>query len=142
MNEQLAKPLNEMIRGAQIEVPEQIRKMIEKSIDNTRTSWDVVSSSLNNAATSQTNATKTLSDQVWHNMTTNFDATLDMAQALTKAKTLSEVQSVQANFFREHITRTMNQWNEWLNFSMKLSEEAAATVSAMATAAKRTAKRR
>jgi len=67
---------------------------------------------------------------------------LDAAQALAKARTLSEAQNVQANFIHDHMTRTMKQWNDWFNLSMRVSEEAAATVSTMATAATRTAKKR
>jgi len=142
VNEQLAKPLNDMIQGAQIQVPEQVREMIEEGLKNTRNSWDVISSSAKDAATVQAKAIKTLGDQVLQNMTANFEATLDAAQALAKARTLSEAQNVQANLIRDHMTRTMKQWNEWLNLSMSVSEEAAATVSTMATAATRTAKKR
>ena len=141
MNEQLVKPLNDMIRGAQIQMPEQIREMVEEGLKNTRTSWDTISSSLNDAAVVQSNATQALGDQVLSNMTTNFDATLDAVQALTKAKTLSDVQNIQANFVRDHMTRTMKQWNEWMGLSMKVGQDAAATVSSMATAATRAAKR-
>ena len=141
MNEQLAKPLNDMIRGAQIQMPEQIREMVEEGLKNTRTSWDAISSSLNNAAAVQTNATQALGDQVVSNMTTNIDATLDAVQALTKARTLSDVQSIQANFVQDHMARSMKQWNEWMSLSMKIGESAAATVSSMASAATRTAKR-
>ena len=141
MNEQLAKPLNDMIRGAQIQMPEQIREMVEEGLKNTRTSWDAISSSLNNAAAVQTNATQALGDQVVSNMTTNIDATLDAVQALTKARTLSDVQSIQANFVQDHMARMMKQWNEWMSLSMKVGENAAATVSSMATAATRAAKR-
>ena len=141
MNQQLAKPLNDMIRGAQIQMPEQIREMVEEGLKNTRTSWDAISSSLNNAAAVQTNATQALGDQVVSNMTTNIDATLDAVQALTKARTLSDVQSIQANFVQDHMARSMKQWNEWMSLSMKIGESAAATVSSMASAATRTAKR-
>jgi len=141
VNEQLAKPLNDMIRGAQIQMPEQIREMVEEGLKNTRTSWDAISSSLNNAAAVQTNATQALGDQVVSNMTTNIDATLDAVQALTKARTLSDVQSIQANFVQDHMARSMKQWNEWMSLSMKIGESAAATVSSMASAATRTAKR-
>jgi hypothetical protein len=142
VNEQLAKPLNDMIQGAQIQVPEQVREMIEEGLKNTRTSWGAISSSAKNAAAVQTKAIKTLGDQVLQNMTANFDATLDAAQALAKARTLSEAQNVQANFFRDHMARTMKQWNEWLNLSISVSEEAAVTVSTMATAVTQTAKKR
>jgi hypothetical protein len=141
VNEQLAKPLNDMIRGAQIQMPEQIREMVEEGLKNTRTSWDAISSSLNDAAVVQTNATQALGDQVVSNMTTNIDATLDAVQALTKARTLSDVQSIQANFVQDHMARSMKQWNEWMSLSMKIGESAAATVSSMASAATRTAKR-
>ncbi len=141
MNQQLAKPLNDMIRGAQIQMPEQIREMVEEGLKNTRTSWDAISSSLNNAAAVQTNATQALGDQVVSNMTTNIDATLDAVQALTKARTLSDVQTIQANFVQDHMARMMTQWNEWMSLSMKVGENAAATVSSMATAATRAAKR-
>lgn len=141
MNEQLAKPLNDMIRGAQIQMPEQIREMVEEGLKNTRTSWDAISSSLNDAAAVQTNATQALGDQVVSNMTTNIDATLDAVQALTKARTLSDVQSIQANFVQDHMARMMKQWNEWMSLSMKVGENAATTVSSMATAATRAAKR-
>jgi len=141
VNEQLAKPLNDMIRGAQIQMPEQIREMVEEGLKNTRTSWDAISSSLNDAAAVQTNATQALGDQVVSNMTTNIDATLDAVQALTKARTLSDVQSIQANFVQDHMARSMKQWNEWMSLSMKIGESAAATVSSMASAATRTAKR-
>ena len=142
MNEQLAKPLNDMIRGAQIQMPEQIREMVEEGLKNTRTSWDAISSSLNDAAVVQTNATQALGDQVVSNMTTNIDATLDAVQALTKARTLSDVQSIQANFVQDHMARMMKQWNEWMSLSMKVGEEAASTVSAMATPSTRIAKKR
>ncbi len=141
MNQQLAKPLNDMIRGAQIQMPEQIREMVEEGLKNTRTSWDAISSSLNNAAAVQTNATQALGDQVVSNMTTNIDATLDAVQALTKARTLSDVQTIQANFVQDHMARMMTQWNEWMSLSMKVGENAAATASSMATAATRAAKR-
>ena len=141
MNQQLAKPLNDMIRGAQIQVPEQIREMVEEGLKNTRTSWDSISSSLNDAAAVQTNATQALGDQVVSNMTTNIDATLDAVQALTKARTLSDVQGIQAKFVQDHMARMMTQWNEWMSLSMKVGENAAATVSSMATAATRAAKR-
>ena len=141
MNQQLAKPLNDMIRGAQIQMPEQIREMVEEGLKTTRTSWDAISSSLNNAAAAQTNATQALGDQVVSNMTTNIDATLDAVQALTKARTLSDVQTIQANFVQDHMARMMTQWNEWMSLSMKVGENAAATVSSMATAATRAAKR-
>jgi hypothetical protein len=141
VNQQLAKPLNDMIRGAQIQMPEQIREMVEEGLKNTRTSWDAISSSLNNAAAVQTNATQALGDQVVSNMTTNIDATLDAVQALTKARTLSDVQTIQANFVQDHMARMMTQWNEWMSLSMKVGENAAATVSSMATAATRAAKR-
>jgi len=141
VNEQLAKPLNDMIRGAQIQMPEQIREMVEEGLKNTRTSWDAISSSLNDAAVVQTNATQALGDQVVSNMTTNFDATLDAVEALTRARTLSDVQSIQANFVQDHMARMMKQWNEWMSLSMKVGENAAATVSSMATAATRAAKR-
>ena len=142
MNEQLAKPLNDMIRNAQIQVPEQVRDMIEEGLKNTRTSWDAMSSSLNDAAVAQANASKALGDQFRHNMTANFDATSDAVQALTKAKTLSDVQNIQVNFVRDHTARMMKQWNDWLSLSMKVGEDAAASVSAMSTAATRTAKKR
>jgi len=142
VNEQLAKPLNDMIRSAQIQVPEQVRDMIEEGLKNTRTSWDAISSSLNDAAVAQTKATKAMGDQLLHNMNTNFDATSDAVQALTKAKTLSDVQNIQVNFVRDHTARMMKQWNDWLSLSMKVSEDAAAVVSTMATAATRTAKKR
>ncbi len=141
MNQQLAKPLNDMIRGAQIQVPEQIREMVEEGLKNTRTSWDAISSSLNDAAAVQTNATQALGDQVVSNMTTNIDATLDAVQALTKARTLSDVQSIQAKFVQDHMARMMKQWNEWMSLSMKVGQDTAATVSSMATTATRTAKR-
>ncbi len=141
MNEQLVKPLNDMIRGAQIQMPEQIREMVEEGLKNTRTSWDAISSSLNNAAAVQTNATQALGDQVVSNMTTNIDATLDAVQALTKARTLSDVQSIQAKFVQDHMARMMKQWNEWMSLSMKVGQDTAATVSSMATTATRTAKR-
>jgi hypothetical protein len=35
----------------------------------------------------------------------------------------------------------MKQWNEWVSLSMKVGENAATTVSSMATAATRAAKR-
>ncbi len=141
MNQQLAKPLNDMIRGAQIQMPEQIREMVEEGLKNTRTSWDAISSSLNDAAAVQTNATQALGDQVVSNMTTNIDATLDAVQALTKARTLSDVQSIQAKFVQDHMARMMKQWNEWMSLSMKVGQDTAATVSSMATTATRTAKR-
>ena len=141
MNQQLAKPLNDMIRGAQIQMPEQIREMVEEGLKNTRTSWDAISSSLNDAAAVQTNATQALGDQVASNMTTNIDATLDAVQALTKARTLSDVQSIQAKFVQDHMARMMKQWNEWMSLSMKVGQDTAATVSSMATTATRTAKR-
>ncbi len=141
MNQQLAKPLNDMIRGAQIQMPEQIREMVEEGLKTTRTSWDAISSSLNDAAAVQTNATQALGDQVVSNMTTNIDATLDAVQALTKARTLSDVQGIQAKFVQDHMARMMTQWNEWMSLSMKVGENAAATVSSMATAATRAAKR-
>ncbi|MCP4780334.1 MAG: hypothetical protein GY877_06145 [Hyphomicrobium sp.] len=141
VNQQLAKPLNDMIRGAQIQVPEQIREMVEEGLKNTRTSWDAISSSLNDAAAVQTNATQALGDQVVSNMTTNIDATLDAVQALTKARTLSDVQSIQAKFVQDHMARMMKQWNEWMSLSMKVGQDTAATVSSMATTATRTAKR-
>jgi hypothetical protein len=130
-----------MIRGAQIQMPEQIREMVEEGLKNTRTSWDAISSSLNDAAAVQTNATQALGDQVVSNMTTNIDATLDAVQALTKAKTLSDVQNIQVNFVQDHMARMMKQWNEWMSLSMKVGENAATTVSSMATAATRAAKR-
>lgn len=141
MNQQLAKPLNDMIRGAQIQMPEQIREMVEEGLKNTRTSWDAISSSLNNAAAVQTNATQALGDQVVSNMTTNIDATLDAVQALTKARTLSDVQSIQAKFVQDHMARMMKQWNEWMSLSMKVGQDTAATVSSMATTATRSTKR-
>ena len=141
MNQQLAKPLNDMIRGAQIQMPEQIREMVEEGLKTTRTSWDAISSSLNDAAAVQTNATQALGDQVASNMTTNIDATLDAVQALTKARTLSDVQSIQAKFVQDHMARMMKQWNEWMSLSMKVGQDTAATVSSMATTATRTAKR-
>jgi hypothetical protein len=141
VNQQLAKPLNDMIRGAQIQMPEQIREMVEEGLKNTRTSWDAISSSLNDAAAVQTNATQALGDQVASNMTTNIDATLDAVQALTKARTLSDVQSIQAKFVQDHMARMMKQWNEWMSLSMKVGQDTAATVSSMATTATRTAKR-
>ncbi|MES0404368.1 MAG: phasin family protein, partial [Hyphomicrobium sp.] len=85
--------------------------------------------------------TQALGDQVASNMTTNIDATLDAVQALTKARTLSDVQTIQANFVQDHMARMMTQWNEWMSLSMKVGENAAATVSSMATAATRAAKR-
>jgi hypothetical protein len=141
VNQQLAKPLNDMIRGAQIQMPEQIREMVEEGLKTTRTSWDAISSSLNDAAAVQTNATQALGDQVVSNMTTNIDATLDAVQALTKARTLSDVQSIQAKFVQDHMARMMKQWNEWMSLSMKVGQDTAATVSSMATTATRTAKR-
>jgi len=141
VNQQLVKPLNDMIRGAQIQVPEQIREMVEEGLKNTRTSWDAISSSLNDAAAVQSNATQALGDQVASNMTTNIDATLDAVQALTKARTLSDVQTIQANFVRDHMARMMKQWNEWMSLSMKVGQDTTATVSSMATTATRTAKR-
>jgi len=141
VNQQLAKPLNDMIRGAQIQMPEQIREMVEEGLKNTRTSWDAISSSLNNAAAVQTNATQALGDQVVSNMTTNIDATLDAVQALTKARTLSDVQGIQAKFVQDHMARMMTQWNEWMSLSMKVGQDTAATVSSMATTATRSTKR-
>ena len=141
MNQQLAKPLNDMIRGAQIQMPEQIREMVEEGLKKTRTSWDAISSSLNDAAAVQTNATQALGDQVVSNMTTNIDATLDAVQALTKARTLSDVQSIQAKFVQDHMARMMKQWNEWMSLSMKVGQDTAATVSSMATTATRSTKR-
>ena len=142
MNEQLAKPLNDMIRGAQIQVPEEVLEMFEEGLKNTRTSWDAISSSLNDAAIVQTNATKAFGDQVMRNVTANFDATLDTVEAVTKARTLSEVQSIQASFVQDHIGRMMKQWNDWVSLSMKVGEKAASTVSAMPTAVTRTSKKR
>ena len=142
MNEQLSKPFNDMIRSAQIQVPEQVQDMIEEGLKNTRTSWDAISSSLNDATVAQTNATKILGDQLLQNMTANFDATSDAVQALTKAKTLSDVQNIQVNFVRDHTARMMKQWNDWWSLSMKVGEEAASTVSAMATPSTRIAKKR
>ena len=74
-------------------------------------------------------------------MTTNFDATLDAVEALTRARTLSDVQSIQANFVQDHMARMMKQWNDWWSLSMKVGEEAASTVSAMATPSTRIAKK-
>jgi len=142
VNEQLAKPLNDMIRGAQIQVPEEVMEMFEEGLKNTRTSWDAISSSLNDAAVVQTNATKAFGDQVMRNMTANFDATLDTVEAVTKARTLSEVQSIQVGFVHDHIGRMMKQWNDWMSLSMKVGEKAASTVSAMPTAVTRTSKKR
>ena len=142
MTEQLAKPLNDMIRGAPIQVPEQVMEMFEEGLKSTRTSWDAISSSFNDAAVIQTNATKAFGDQVLRNMTANFDATLDTLEAVAKARTMSEIQSIQASFVHDHIGRMMKQWNDWMSLTMEVGEDAAKTVSAMSTAVKRTAKKR
>lgn len=141
MNEHLAKPLNDMIRGAQIQVPEEVMEMFEEGLKNARTSWDAISSSLNDAAVVQTDATKAFGDQILRNMTANVDATLDTVEAVMKARTLSEVQSIQVSFVQDHMTLMTKQLHEWMGLSMKVGEDAAATVSAMATAATGTAKR-
>jgi hypothetical protein len=66
---------------------------------------------------------------------------LDAAQALTKAKTLSEFQSIQANFVHDYMTRMMTQFNEWMSLSMKVHEDASEVVSTMATTVTETVKR-
>ena len=104
MNQQLAKPLNDMIRGAQIQVPEQIREMVEEGLKNTRTSWDAISSSVNDAAAVQTNATQALGDQVVSNMTTNSRRHLGCGPSADEGKDdLSDVQSIQTKFVQDHM---------------------------------------
>ena len=141
MNQQLTTPLSEMIQGAQIHMPEPVREMVEEGLKKTQSSWNAISSSLTEAAVVQATATKAVGEQVLQNMTVNFDATLDAAHALTNAKTLSEVQSIQVNFVHDYMTRMMTQFNEWMNLSMKVHEDAAEVVSTMATAATETVKR-
>jgi len=130
-----------MIQGAQIHMPEPVRDMVEEGLKKTQSSWNAISSSLTEAAVVQATATKAVGEQVLQNMTVNFDATLDAAHALTNAKTLSEVQSIQVNFVHDYMTRMMTQFNEWMNLSMKVHEDAAEVVSTMATAATETVKR-
>jgi hypothetical protein len=130
-----------MIQGAQIHMPEPVREMVEEGLKKTQSSWNAISSSLTEAAVVQATATKAVGEQVLQNMTVNFDATLDAAHALTNAKTLSEVQSIQVNFVHDYMTRMMTQFNEWMNLSMKVHEDAAEVVSTMATAATETVKR-
>lgn len=141
MNQQLTTPLSEMIQGAQIHMPEPVRDMVEEGLKKTQSSWNAISSSLTEAAVVQATATKAVGEQVLQNMTVNFDATLDAAHALTNAKTLSEVQSIQVNFVHDYMTRMMTQFNEWMNLSMKVHEDAAEVVSTMATAVTETVKR-
>lgn len=141
MNQQLTTPLSEMIQGAQIHMPEPVRDMVEEGLKKTQSSWNAISSSLTEAAVVQATATKAVGEQVLQNMTVNFDATLDAAHALTNAKTLSEVQSIQVNFVHGYMTRMMTQFNEWVNLSMKVHEDAAEVVSTMATAVTETVKR-
>lgn len=141
MNQQLTTPLSEMIQGAQIHMPEPVRDMVEEGLKKTQSSWNAISSSLTEAAVVQATATKAVGEQVLQNMTVNFDATLDAAHALTNAKTLSEVQSIQVNFVHGYMTRMMTQFNEWMNLSMKVHEDAAEVVSTMATAVTETVKR-
>lgn len=141
MNQQLTTPLSEMIQGAQIHMPEPVRDMVEEGLKKTQSSWNAISSSLTEAAVVQATATKAVGEQVLQNMTVNFDATLDAAHALTNAKTLSEVQSIQVNFVHGYMTRMMTQFNEWMNLSMKVHEDAAEVVSTMATAVTGTVKR-
>lgn len=141
MNQQLTTPLSEMIQGAQIHMPEPVRDMVEEGLKKTQSSWNAISSSLTEAAVVQATATKAVGEQVLQNMTVNFDATLDAAHALTNAKTLSEVQSIQVNFVHDYMTRMMTQFNEWMNLSMKVQEDAAEVVSTMATAVTETVKR-
>jgi hypothetical protein len=130
-----------MIQGAQIHMPEPVRDMVEEGLKKTQSSWNAISSSLTEAAVVQATATKAVGEQVLQNMTVNFDATLDAAHALTNAKTLSEVQSIQVNFVHGYMTRMMTQFNEWVNLSMKVHEDAAEVVSTMATAVTETVKR-
>lgn len=141
MNQQLTTPLSEMIQGAQIYMPEPVRDMVEEGLKKTQSSWNAISSSLTEAAVVQATATKAVGEQVLQNMTVNFDATLTAAHALTNAKTLSEVQSIQVNFVHDYMTRMMTQFNEWMNLSMKVHEDAAEVVSTMATAVTETVKR-
>lgn len=141
MNQQLTTPLSEMIQGAQIHMPEPVREMVEEGLKKTQSSWNAISSSLTEAAVVQATATKAVGEQVLQNMTVNFDATLTAAHALTNAKTLSEVQSIQVNFVHDYMTRMMTQFNEWMNLSMKVHEDAAEVVSTMATAVTETVKR-
>jgi len=141
VNQQLTTPLSEMIQGAQIHMPEPVRDMVEEGLKKTQSSWNAISSSLTEAAVVQATATKAVGEQVLQNMTVNFDATLDAAHALTNAKTLSEVQSIQVNFVHGYMTRMMTQFNEWMNLSMKVHEDAAEVVSTMATAVTETVKR-
>jgi hypothetical protein len=138
VNQLLANPLSELISGGQIQVPAQVKEMMEEGLGRARTAWGTACATVKDAADAQSSATKTIGDHLARSMTVNVNAAFDAAQALTKARTLAQAQSIQVDFIQDHMSRMMEQSRQWIDLNAKIGQELAAAVSEMASAAAKT----
>jgi hypothetical protein len=77
--------------------------------------------------------TKTLAEKALQNFVVNTDAAFDAAQALLRAKNVTEAAQLHAQFFQSQIAKVGEQSKEFYELATKLTQQTFATWNSIAT---------
>lgn len=142
MNPEIARQFENIVCGTEVQIPEQVKAMIEDSLEKARTLYEGMSPNIKAGAKAygdvvealQTGS-KALGEQLLKNATANVDATFNAAHAVARARTIPEVVSIQTQFGQQQMARMAEQMHALFDLTTKLGSETAVGLSAMVGAA-------
>jgi hypothetical protein len=122
-------------------IPENVRSIAAGSIAKTRTTYTKINNvtqdgikALEEIFDTAHSGAKTIGEKMRRNMEVNVQAALDAAEDIARAKTLSEVATLQANFLRHQMAIVGTQTQEILQISAKVSQQAFESMNSATTA--------
>ncbi len=77
--------------------------------------------------------TKTLTEKALQNVVANTEAAFDAAQAMLRAKDVTEAAQLQAKFIQTQVAKVGEQSKEFYELAFKLTQQAFATWNSVAT---------
>ncbi len=132
MNKPITRRAQEMLNAAMVgRIPENVRMIAEDSVAKSRSVYSKIGivtkdrmKALENIIDVANRGAKTIGEKILRNTEANVEAALDAAEDIARAKTLSEVATLQADFVRQQLTNVGTQAQEIFEISAKVAQHA------------------
>ena len=136
MNEQFTQQAQELFNVAKdTRIPENLQNMAEESVAKGRETYQRLNSAVQEQVKTAEEvmlathaSTKTISQKLMHNATSNTEAMFEAAHAIAQAKTVPEVARLQMDFFQQQAAAATTQAKELFELSTKVAKQTFETI--------------
>jgi hypothetical protein len=141
MNDQFTRQAQEMFAAAKdARIPENVQAFAEDSVAKTREAYSKMNAAaqdgvkaMQEIVVAAQSGAKTFSEKMLHTVSVNAEAAFDAAEAMAKAKTVTEMARLQATFLQQQLATASAQTKEFFELSNKIGRQTLESMNAVAS---------